>query len=93
MKRKLGIVSECLVGEDSVSSLEKIKKAGFDCFFTNRCDLESVSSLVKKADELGLTCDFIHAPFAGINNMWLAGMDYLNVMSGMKHSIDTAAAT
>ena len=93
MKRKLGIVSECLVGEKPVNSLEKIKESGFDCFFTNHCDLETVSALVKKADQLGLTCDFIHGPFAGINNMWFAGMSYLNLMNGMKQAIDTASQT
>lgn len=93
MERKLGIVSECLVGENPVEALEKIKNAGFDCFFTNHRDLSKVSELVKKADELDMTCEFIHAPFGGINEMWLAGMNYLNVMNGMKHSIDTAAAT
>lgn len=92
MKRKLGIVSECL-RIDPVEALDLIKKAGFDCFFTGKIDVETVSALVARGNELGLTCEFIHAPFKGINNMWLAGMDYLTVMNGMKQTIDTAAAT
>ncbi len=92
MKRKLGILSECL-GIDPVEALEKIKKAGFDCYFTGVSDCEKVAALVARGNELGLTCEFIHAPFGGINSMWLAGMDYLTVMNGMKESIDTAAAT
>lgn len=92
-KRKLGIVSECLRGEDPVGSLEKIKDAGFDCFFTGCYDLSAVSALVKRGEELGLSCEFIHAPFKGINDMWLAGMGYLEIMNGMKQAIDTAAAT
>ncbi len=92
MKRKFGITSECLIGEDPVKSLEKIKKAGFDSFFTNKYDAKEVNTLVQKASELGLTCEFIHAPFAGINNMWLAGMGYLEVMNGMKKAINAAAS-
>jgi sugar phosphate isomerase/epimerase len=92
MKRKLGILSECL-GIDPVEALDKIKAAGFECFFTGACDREKVAALVARGNELGLTCEFIHAPFSGINNMWLAGMDYLTVMNGMKQAIDTAAAT
>ncbi|MBQ8850284.1 MAG: sugar phosphate isomerase/epimerase [Clostridia bacterium] len=93
MKRKLGILSECLVGEDPTKTLEKIKKAGFDCFFTGTQDQEKAAELVAKAKELDMTCDFIHAPYKGINNMWLAGMNYLNIMNGMKHTVDIAAAT
>lgn len=92
MERKLGIVSECLTGEDPVKTLDLIKEAGFECYFTGCQDPQKVAELVKRGNELGLTCEFIHAPFKGINAMWLAGMDYLNIMNGMKQAIDNAAA-
>ena len=91
MKRKLGIISECIIGMDSIDALDLIKAAGFECYFTGHIDDDTVSKLVKKGNSLGLTCEFIHAPFRGINNMWLAGMDYLGIMNGMKQAIDTAA--
>ena len=35
MKRRLGIVASCLDGLDTISSLEKIKAAGFDDYFVD----------------------------------------------------------
>ena len=91
MKRKLGIVSECIHGNDSMDTLDLIKAAGFDCYFTGLQDTETVCALVEKGNRLGLSCESIHAPFGGINAMWQAGLGYLNVMNGMKHAIDNAA--
>ena len=91
MERKLGIVSECIIGEEPIDTLDRIKKAGFETFFTGRIDEPTVSALVNKADKLGLECEFIHAPFKGINYMWTPGVDYLPVYNGMKESIDTAS--
>ena len=91
MKRKLGIISECIRGNDPLDTLDLLKQAGYDCYFTGLQDMEQVCALVKKGNALGLSCESIHAPFGGINNMWLAGMDYLTVMNGMKNAIDIAA--
>lgn len=90
-KRKLGIISECIGQMDSIDALDLIRDAGFDCYFTGLIEDEKVGALVEKGRSLGLTCEFIHAPFRGINNMWLAGLDYLGIMNGMKEAIDTAA--
>ncbi|MBE6552987.1 MAG: sugar phosphate isomerase/epimerase [Ruminococcaceae bacterium] len=92
MKRKLGIICECIRGEDPVKTLDLIKAAGFDCFFTGTQDPDKVAAIVAHGKELGLTCEFIHAPFKGINTMWLAGLSYLPLMNGMKQAIDNAAA-
>ena len=43
MKRKFGIVSECLEGVSTKEALPMIKEAGFACYFTN----------CYKADEVG----------------------------------------
>lgn len=91
MERKLGITSECLKEVPPEEALPLIKAAGFDCYFTGHYTSEKVASIKKVGDELGLTCEFIHAPFKGINNMWLSGMDYMDVDRKMKESIDTAA--
>lgn len=93
MKRKLGIIAECVDGEDSVISLERVAAAGFESTFTGRYDLPSVEKLVAKCERLGLNMEFIHAPFGGINNMWLTGDGYEAIYGGMCESIDSAAAT
>ena len=91
MNRKLGINSDCFYGLDDVSALEIISKAGFETFMTSRVDLESVSAIKKKADELGLDFSLIHSPFRGINNIWLEGEAYHEVFDGIIESIDSAA--
>lgn len=92
MKRKLGINSDCFYGIDDVSALEFISKAGFETFMTSRVDLESVSAIKKKADELGIEFSLIHSPFRGINNIWLEGEAYREVYDRIIESIDSAAA-
>lgn len=92
MKRKLGIFANCLSGVSVVDALEKIKAAGFESFFTAEYKADDVSAIRKRADELGLEYEFIHAPFKDINTMWLPGVAYLDVMDYMKESIDSASA-
>ena len=91
MERKLGIMANCLEGVSAYDALDKIKEAGFEAFFTNDYKLDDVKKIKEKADMLGLSYDFIHAPFYSINQMWTSGMGYLEVMSYMKESIDSAS--
>ena len=91
MERKLGIVASCLHGVSELDALEKIKAAGFETFFTGSYKNDDVRAIKERADELGLEYEFIHAPFRNINQMWTAGMGYLEVFDYMKESIDAAA--
>ncbi len=90
MNRNLGIICDCIGGEDPVITLERIKKAGFNSFFTGHINNEKVKQLKNKADELGLSFEFIHAPFKNINNMWFEGDEYIEIMNGMKEAIVSA---
>lgn len=92
MKRRLGIIAGCLDGIDTIASLEKIKKAGFDCFFTSEYKMDEVTKIKNEAVSLGLDYEFIHAPFHSINTIWTQGAEYLEVMEYMKESIDSASA-
>ncbi len=92
MKRKFGIVVECIKNEDPVISLERIKNAGFDCFFSDTFDKSGVERIFNKAQQLGLEYEFIHAPFSGINEMWLPGDGYKKIYDGMMEAITSAAA-
>lgn len=91
MERKLGIVASCLHGVSERDALEKIRAAGFETFFTGSYKNDDVRAIKQRADELGLEYEFIHAPFRNINQMWTAGMGYLEVFDYMKESIDAAA--
>ena len=70
MKRKLGILANCIWGENPVQTLKKIKLHGFESFFSNDYDEETVLALQEEARKLGLDYEFIHGPYDGINEMW-----------------------
>ena len=93
IKRKLGMSSSCFRDGTitEVDTLNIIKDAGFECYFTPTDDCESGKALVERGTKLGLSCEFIHASFKNINAMWMPGIDYLPVFKAMKHSIDLAA--
>ena len=91
IKRGFGINANCLKGYGEVDALALIKAAGFESVFICAYKNDEVVEIKKKADELGLVVEFIHAPFDGINNMWLPGMDHLSIYERMQESIDSAA--
>ena len=91
MKRKLGINSTCMKDVDTMQALPMLKEAGFECYFMGESDCNNVLEIKALGDSIGLPCEFIHAPFHGINNMWLSGMGYLDIYKKMKFSIDAAA--
>lgn len=90
MQRKLGILSECIAGEDSLFTLERIKEHGFDAFFSNRYDAREAVALREKAEKLGLSFDFIHGPYHGSNTMWTEREP--EVFLQMKAAVDGAHA-
>ena len=96
MKRKIGINADCFHDsagnyEDFIySHIEKLGKVGFEHFFigSNDGDFAKYRAV---GDKMGMSLDFIHAPFRGINKFWLEGDDYLELYNGMKLSVDIAA--
>ena len=90
---KVGIVCDCIKGEDVFVSLERIKKAGFDCIgidSTTSQDVDKVEKIGKKAEEIGLFVDFVHSPFSNINSMWLDSDDHVEVIEKIKKAIVAA---
>lgn len=90
MKRKLGINAHCLNGVTELEALPLIKAAGFESVFIASYQAEPVKALKEKTNELGLELEFIHAPFKGINNLWLPGDDYLGLYNKLIETIDAA---
>ncbi|MBE6529811.1 MAG: sugar phosphate isomerase/epimerase [Ruminococcaceae bacterium] len=91
MKRKLGVVANCLTDKTEPEALDLIRAAGFEAVFSESNDPAAVYALRGKCDNLGLSLDFLHAPFGGINNFWLPGDAYVNLRRGIESSIDSAA--
>lgn len=93
MNRKLGINTDCLYGVlDEISTLKMAKNIGFEAITTGMTKLPDVATLKEEADRLGVEFPFLHAPFGGINNMWLEGDAYKTIYDGMIEAIDSAAA-
>ena len=60
MKRKLGIVANCLSGIKEIDALPLIKAAGFETFFTTRAyKRDEVREIKRVADELSLEEEFL----------------------------------
>ena len=92
MKRKLGINSECISWVSSEDTLNLIRDAGFDCYFTDKYHLSDAEPVYNRGLSLGLECEFIHAPFKEINSMWYKTDEHPNVYIRAAETIDTAAA-
>ena len=92
MKRKVGIFAECL-GKDfhAKDRLELIKSAGFEVVASELHAPDLIAQMKDEADRLGLFFEEIHAPFSGINNMWIEGSDYLTVYNAVKNKLPSAA--
>ena len=91
IRREFGINANCLKNISELDALQSIKEAGFKSVFLESYKNEDVRAIKNKADEIGLTVEFIHAPFSGINNMWFSGFAYLDIFEKMKESIDSAS--
>ena len=92
MRRKLGVVANCLADQTEYDALDLICDAGFEAVFSESNDPETVCALRKKCDKLGLSLEFLHAPFHGVNDFWLPGLAYRDLRAGIERSIDSAAA-
>lgn len=91
MERKLGIFAACLPGVTEIDALDKIKAAGFDMVFGEAYDEKTVCAMKDKCEKLGLSLDFLHAPFRGINDFWRSGLAYRDLRDNIRASIDSAA--
>ena len=92
IRRELGINADCLNGISELDALELIKKTGFDSVFISSYKNDEVAKIKSKADEIGLTVEFIHARYQGINNMWLPGLSYVDIYEKMTEAIDSASS-
>lgn len=96
MKRKIGINADCFkkggyVYNDYVyAQIKKLRDYGFEHFFISELR-GSFGKYSAVAESVGISFDFIHAPYRGINDMWLEGDGYLRIYNNMKQAIDIAS--
>ena len=91
MNRKAGIIAECLCGVDGVDCIDYIADAGFERTFFGSIDHKICSDMKNKADKRGVKVEFIHAPFKGINDLWIAGVDHWKIKNEILQTIDVAS--
>jgi sugar phosphate isomerase/epimerase len=87
MERKLGILADCLSGVKPAMALDLIAGAGFETVFTNEHNVCELDRIRNKCDTLGLRLEFVHAPFRGINKMWLNSDEYQEILGGIRESV------
>ena len=92
--RKLGVNCDCIDGLAPLQALNIIQATGFDCFFsgTEITDLATVLAIKEKSEKLGLSYEFIHAPYQGVNAMWREDESTKAFMDKVKQAVDNAAA-
>ena len=88
---KLGIVADCIRESKEIENLKLIKAHGFQSFFSseNEYGVRYVADLKNEAVKLGLDYEFIHGPFAGINEIWTSQEDP-KIFFEFKEAIDAA---
>lgn len=91
MKRKFGIELECIGREESYKNISIIKEAGFDSIFSNKFELKTVEKIKENATKKKLDVEFLHAPFRGVNDFWLSGLNYLPLKKNIHKSLESAA--
>lgn len=90
--REIGIcIGNCGDQQEEVTAL--IKKAGFNACFTDFSHDEAIAHRnCEIAQKAGLRVDSLHAPFDGINNMWLPGEAGDEILSRLMKTVDICAA-
>ncbi|MBQ8408368.1 MAG: sugar phosphate isomerase/epimerase [Clostridia bacterium] len=91
MKRKIGINADCIKNGFTYGNIKKLRDLGFEGMFI--AELKGSFGKYKDiAESVGMDFEFIHAPFDGINSMWLEGDEYLRIFNRIKLAIDHASA-
>ena len=96
---KLGIECGGVASMSEAETLSLIKEAGFEAVFSCQYDLKTVDALKNECEKLGLSLDFLHAPYAvnrpfrvHINDFWRSDLTYLPLWDAIRQSIDAAQA-
>lgn len=65
----------------------RIKQSGFDCSFVG-LEADRLKEIMDCLEKYEIVCESYHAPFDGINNMWLAGQDGDRMLDRLLRCVD-----
>lgn len=71
--RKLGMNYEPMQGITPENYVKKVQELGFQSFFTSTYEWKLQLQVAELIHKYGLEYETIHAPFIGINNIWMDG--------------------
>ena len=89
--RKIAINLHAKKGLDTASYIKKMHEVGFDALFTDVPELSELKIIVNTLRECGMSYEMIHAPFDGINNIWLTGEAGEHMLQRLMIAVERAA--
>ena len=89
--RQIGINLYAKQGMELSSYLKKIKELGVDCVFSGVPAKENRRKQADMVREAGLDYETLHAPYRGINDIWLEGEAGDQMLAALLDSVDACA--
>ena len=89
--RKIGIMLNAKGGMELKDYVKRIRELGFEATFTGTPAKEKIAVLGEAFAREGLAWETLHAPYKGINNMWLEGEDGDAMLGQLTYAVDACA--
>ena len=89
--RKIGINYGAKPGLELEDYVRTVKALGFDAIFTGTPALDRVPVFGDVFAKYGIEWETLHAPFKGINNIWLDNEEGETMLAQLKASVDACA--
>lgn len=86
--RKFGMSARAYPGLTYDEQLKKMAFYGFDSVLEIACDDCAMAGLAAAQEKHNIRAEMLHAPFRGINNIWLDCIDGDNMLAVLQQSID-----
>lgn len=89
--RRIGIHMHAKRGLDTEAYIKRISELGFDATFTGVPPKENIPKLAELFRKYGIFWESMHAPFDGINSIWLEGEAGETMLARLKNGVDACA--
>ena len=88
---KIGINLHAKAGLSDEAYIRTMHELGFEALFTDVLSEQATLFVIRLLRELGMKYEMIHAPFDGINEMWLDTARGERMLSRLQEAVDRAA--